>query len=203
MTPTPPDLAAREHALALRDLKASELDRVRKVAGKWQAALGGVVGVLTTVLVIKGPASVEELADWAKVTVALLLLGALVSGMIALILAIYAANGLPRSLSSTSAADLLLDLDDRAQGSVSALRGAIVLSVATAILLCTALVISWFAQKGPVIWIEKVNGQIECGKLAVADGERIVIEQGDRRVAVNLRQVASFEIRDSCVSVSG
>lgn len=150
--PSADDLDAAE---ALKTNEGERLTIVRKRAEKWLAGLTALTGLLTAVLVVKGPASIADLdSRWRNAIGALVAL-ALVALIFATLLSYLSAHGNPGRLDEilptpvTGLAERLLtarrSAAAHAQRQFVTALGATLIGIA---LLAGAVGLSWFAPAG-------------------------------------------------------
>ena len=151
--------ASREdlEAAALLDRnEASRLQLVRTRAEKWLGGLTALTGLVTTVLVIKGPQSTADIATSWKVAVGLLIALALAVLVFATYRAYQSAYGDPGRLDEVNSQPLtglavrLADARKKAAADAQAhLRHAVIATLAAIALLALAIGITWFAPPAP------------------------------------------------------
>ncbi len=144
--PGPPGTAAsRRRAEELRALDRSQLSLVRATAEKWRNGLAALVALITTVGVVKGSGTVEDLAQPAKIAVGVLMLLALLAAAAGTLLAMSASFGLPTRRPLTGAVDELDLLRDRqALDAAHGLRWAIALTLVALALLAGAVGVDFY-----------------------------------------------------------
>lgn len=192
------ELANQDQIRALRD---DELKNLRAAAAEWQKGLGGVVGVISAVLLIKGPQTVDELTDGAKIAIAILFGLAIVLGIGAIIASLIASNGLPFDYDATKPNSATLLREKLVKRAKTAFYIAAIATVTSATLITAAIGISWFATalpEGPFVRVELTAGGPYCGILEQADGKTIVLNFDDEPHPYAMENVKSFSIVDSC-----
>lgn len=80
------------------ELRHKSLSNVRGVAEKWLGSIATVLGIIATILLIQGPEKLTDLKSADPESVVVLSLVAGVAAIVGLVSAIYAAQGLPRSV---------------------------------------------------------------------------------------------------------
>ena len=151
--------ASREdlEASALLDHnEANRLQLVRARAEKWLGGLTALIGLVTTVLIIKGPQSTADIATSWKIAVGLLIAAALTVLVFGTYRAYQSAYGDPGRLDEvnsqpvTGLAVRLAAARERAAADAQAhLSHAVIATLAAIALLATAIGITWFAPPAP------------------------------------------------------
>jgi hypothetical protein len=198
------DAAMRERAHVVSEWRREELARVRASADQWRAGLAGLLGLLTTVLVVKGRSTIESIERPYQVAVALLLGLALVCAAAASTLAMFAAHGLPRLRQTEEDAGAVLVSDRRlAQGAARALWIAITGTLLTLTLLSASVAITWFAplsESEPNVTVVLQDGTRACGQLVTADASRVILRSSSGPVTVVTARLGSLAVTPSCAS---
>lgn len=152
-TPSRDDLEAS--ALLDRN-EASRLQLVRTRAEKWLGGLTALTGLITTVLVIKGPQPTADIATSWKITVGLLIAMALAVLVLGTYRAYQSAYGDPRRLDEmnpqpvTGLAVRFAAARNKAAADAQAhLSHAVIATLAAVTLLAAAIGITWFAPPAP------------------------------------------------------
>jgi hypothetical protein len=147
--PSPDDLDAAE---ALKANLGERLTIVRGRAEKWLAGITALTGLLTTVLVVKGPQSVRDLGLNWRIAVGALVLAALSALIYATVQAYWSAYGSPTELNEvmpspvTGLAERLLTVRQAvAKDAQQQFRKALKATVAGTAALAIAVGITWFA----------------------------------------------------------
>jgi hypothetical protein len=141
--------------LSERDVASAaqtQLADVRKAAESWRNGLAGLLTLITAVLFLKGKSSIDDLAEWARFTVALLLTGALIVGAIGTWWSLRAAYGEPTVITTDyikSKGGMAAYRAELAENSISDLRGARVMAYTTLALVTVSVFMTWFAPGPP------------------------------------------------------
>lgn len=189
--PDPADAADRAK------LAEDELADTRKAAEGWRNGLAGLIALVTTVSVVKGPETIEGLPGWAKGAVGILLLLALVCAVIGARLAIGAAYGQgDLDVIGESVSRWKHELATDARQNIEDARG---WTYATIGFLVLAIGIVWYVPNEPeaVVTVETEKGTT-CGVPEVV-GQYLVLTEGDgNRVTIRLADVTSLSASRSC-----
>lgn len=195
-----PDDVDKARAELLQRWRAGELAGIRAAGEKWQAGLAALLGLVTTILVIKGRESTEQLATGFRVAVGLCLLMALLTAIVASLCALRAAHGLPRARAIADDATVLSwDRREAARAS-RALLIAIVGAVTTLLLLAGAVGLTWFAPAAarPVVKVTQTDGTTGCGELVSADAKTILLKGRDGQIRIDPSRLASMSVQSAC-----
>ena len=152
-TPSRDDLEA---AALLDRNEANRLQLVRSRAEKWLGGLTALTGLVTTVLVIKGPQSTADIATSWKIAVGSLIalaLAVLAFGTFRAYQSAYGDPGRLDEVSSQPVTDLAVRLarkrNEAAAAAQAHLRHAVFATLAAVALLAVAIGLTWFAPPGP------------------------------------------------------
>jgi hypothetical protein len=152
-TPSRDDLEA---AALLDRNEANRLQLVRTRAEKWLGGLTALTGLVTTVLVIKGPQSTADIATSWKIAVGSLIALALVVLVFGTFRAYQSAYGDPGRLDEvkpqpvTGLAVVLASKRNEAAAAAQAhLRHAAIATLAAVVVLAVAIGLTWFAPPAP------------------------------------------------------
>ncbi|MEU6233678.1 hypothetical protein [Kitasatospora sp. NPDC047058] len=139
---TPEDLRWEERAA---DLAFNELPNLRATAERWVASLGGVLGILGVVLVVKGPSDITGIHNSVLyVLTGVLLAGAVVAALLAIILGAFAAQGTPRQVELYSGPYIRERYRREARTVARQLRRSRVAAVVAVVLLGAAIGTTWY-----------------------------------------------------------
>ncbi|MER8031001.1 hypothetical protein ABTZ78_18815 [Streptomyces bauhiniae] len=174
----------------------SELDRVRAQAENWRNGLAALLGLLTTVGIIKGPDTVQGLAGMAHVAVGLLLLGGLLFAAAGAFFAMRAAFGLPqRRATEASLEELLSRQRLSTRQAVTDLRRAIGAGFLALALVTSGVGLTWYGPRAgkPGVRVVEDDGSVLCGALVAVgtQGMRLRVEGVERWVP--LRRISSVK----------
>jgi hypothetical protein len=152
-TPSHDDLEA---AALLDRNEANRLHLVRTRAEKWLGGLTALTGLVTTVLVIKGPPSTADIATSWKIAVGSLIalaLAVLVFGTFRAYQSAYGDPGRLDEVSSQPVTGLAVRLANKRNQAAAAaqahLRHAVFATLAAVALLAVAIGLTWFAPPAP------------------------------------------------------
>lgn len=193
--------ATRSRAEAVQDLLATELERTRAAADKWRAGLAALLGLITTLMVIKGRATIEGISPAAQVMVGVMLLLAFICVVSGALLSMLAAFGNPSAERLTGDPHELQDYDRRtARDAVVRLRWAMALTVAALVLLAGAVGVTWYAPATAAAQVRIHYGKAGsvCGTLRSMTGRRVIIESGGAMVRIQAPALRGAEVVKSC-----
>lgn len=192
---TPDELEKAKQARADR---ASELERVRNAAGKWQAGLAGLFALSTGLTVPSLGDTIQALTWWSGIGLAVAVVIAFILGVVATIIALRASGGIPRLVGT-----MTISSHPDAEAAARDLRRAINFTVAALAAAGIACGLTWFA---PRIADTKSYADITagattaCGEVdATSAPGRLLITDKDRTVhIVEVDAVTSWIIVDRC-----
>lgn len=191
---TPADLES------LRDVErvmAVELADVRGAAAKWQVGLAGLTGGLTVFAIVKTGSDVTGKAQPWPVVIAVALGIALGLSLGASVLALRAANGLPRLVGSKGYRQQVQDRH-AAITAMRLLKWAIRLTLASAVMFAFALGCTWFAPAGgPKLLVTLQAGDRLCGSVVRVDAASLVIKDGVEQT-VSMLNIRGLEPVSAC-----
>ncbi len=163
---------------ALDELRRSGLRTVRDVAGKWQAAISGVIGAFGLVAVVKGPATFKDLG--ASESESLILLAVTSAAALlafgAVMMSALAAQGVPQNTTWWNAYQLRDWSNAATLTALSRLNWGRRLTIAAgAVVLLLWIAVAFLAitrAKAPVLRaiVNRDSGGIVCGTLVNATG---------------------------------
>jgi hypothetical protein len=198
----PPTFAHLSKASTLKEWSANELPSVRKAATAWQAGFAGLIALVSTVLLIKGPESVHDLGGGARMTLVVLLGIALLLAMVASVLALLAANGLP-GRRRTDELEPRVAAHEEAITAARRLRLSILAAVSATLLMAVSVAVSWLgvSESTQTIMVT-FSGSADpvCGVLLESSDEAkvtVLVINGDIR-SFSLPQVRSIRPSDDC-----
>lgn len=179
--PAPPSQGDKETEVLLKEYDATLLSDIRGRAEKWAAGLTALTGLLSTVLIVKGPAGILDVPESARVIVAVLIAAALLSLIVATLYIYRAAYGAPFSLLILDRQPLT-DLQHRflkAQRrlgleALKFMRKAVWLTLIGIGILFAAIMLTWFAESsstgaGAGVCIEANGVTVKLGELQAVD----------------------------------
>ena len=139
---TPEDLRWEERAA---DLAFNELPNIRAAAERWVATLGAVIGVFGVVLVVKGPADITKIENGVLyVLVGVLVAGAAVCALVAIVLGAYAAQGNPRNVERYTGEYIRARYREEVRTAAKQLRRSRRAAIAAVLLLACAIGVTWY-----------------------------------------------------------
>ncbi len=151
------------------ELEFEALATVRGAAEKWSATLTAILGLVSTVLVVKGAEDVTKLSSESKIIIGGFLAVALVAAFYAAFQAAKAAQGTPANLAWPSGAGLRAWEREQAKDAKRKLlesRGATGVAV---FLMAAAIALAWFGNQpqgsGSTVLMTQDAGTPLCGSL--------------------------------------
>lgn len=200
LKPGSPATAADLRVAQERDqLLRTELVRVREAATAWRNALGALIAGAIGFGLIKGRSDVGQLATgWAAAT-GLLLLAALVVGAIGALLLIRAAHGRPTVIDIKRMPPSRAGDHVEALASAAALRAGIVGTLLFALLLVSAVGVTWYGptRSKPVLQVTTAIGSF-CGSAVRLDHGILVLKTDAGEVSVDLHEASTLTAADTC-----
>jgi MFS family permease len=133
----------------VEQLEFEALDRVRTTAEKWAVSLGGILGLFSTLLLVKGPSDIGGLTRDFKVIVGVVLVLALLAAVLAVYLAGLAAQGIPETVAWPSGAELREWERNQAKRAKARLRRSRQLTVPAVGLVIGAIALTWYGPRPP------------------------------------------------------
>lgn len=199
--PTPLALAEDE---AWSSLVATQLTDMRKTAESWRTGLVALIGLITTLSLVKGPEDVNGLDQGVAYAVGLLLLLALACAAVGAWTSLTAAYGRP-SIMTREAFHDLGGIDgyrlEMARKSASNLRLAQVATVATLIFLALAVGLTWYGPRftSVTLYVESKSRPNICGKLMSSrDGYMVLKPSASQAVRVDMPDLAKVTAVEKC-----
>ena len=192
----PGERASREVAEAARD----QLKSTRATADSWQKGLAGLLGVITSILILKGSGAVDEWATWFAVLMAVLLGFAAIFGGLAAYMILDAAYGQPaaQDLEDIRRKSLYVWRYEQAAAAANKLRSGQILLILSVAIVGAVTVWSWFAPDAPSTPAFQISDdQGNCGQLGKADNGRLKITQDDDAVVV-VQDVTKLTVVRTC-----
>lgn len=187
-------------ARAVLAAAASEVDSLRASAAKWQAGLVALAGGITAFGLIKGRDDVAGLQPSWGAACGIVLAVALVASLAAGMLAMKAAFGLPRVI-STAQWYPQSDAHREAVSARQSLLAAIWLTVASIVLLAGGAGIIWYGPQQPAgasLSVTERSGVTLCGPVDAVTGGRILLATAGGVVSLDLADVAGMKPVRSC-----
>jgi hypothetical protein len=191
--PSPDARAAAERA---EEAVSSQLANVRKAAESWRTGLLALLGLITTVAVVKGRDSFADLDPLGQVLIGAALALALALAAIGSLKAMTAAYGDPRPRQTQGI--LTWDYQD-SKDAVNDLKWARRLLVAALVFVAIAVGLTWYWPGTKTTNIRADFGaQSVCGTLVRANGQQIVIKEDGSEKPFQTAALSSLAIVDKC-----
>ncbi|MFJ2618083.1 hypothetical protein [Glutamicibacter sp. NPDC087344] len=173
------------------------LETVRSSAAKWHAGLSGLLGGVFIASGVGLRSTLAELAHPWPVIVAPLLLVALGTAFAGLYLALHAAGGAPRLISTARWRDN--DGHLAAAKAVRQLRMARWLTALSIAAFLIALLTTWFAPpRTELVLVDTVGTEQFCGEAELTDSLLIVADSAGAVRVFPLETLARWQSVDSC-----
>ncbi|HSS41097.1 MAG TPA: hypothetical protein VLK37_00940 [Solirubrobacterales bacterium] len=151
------------------ELEFEALPTVRGAAEKWSATLTAILGLVSTVLVVKGAEDVTKLSSESKAIIGVLLALALVAAFYAAYQAAKAAQGTPANLAWPSGPGLRTWEREQAKSAKKKLLESRAATGAAVLLMATAIALAWFGNQaessGSTVLMTQDAGTPLCGSL--------------------------------------
>jgi len=168
------------------ELEFEALGKVRGAAEKWAATLGALLGLVGTILLVKGPDEVSKLPTVAQYTIGAFLFFALIAAVRATVLAAYAAQGTPEDLEYPNGAKLRKEERRWAEEGKQKLASSRRFTLGAVALIALAVLAAWAwpqssSSSGSTVLLTPAQGQPLCGAL-VNDADALELEVGGKRV---------------------
>jgi hypothetical protein len=146
VTPGPVAQAAERSLIEAVLVRTSEeLREVRAASAGWRTALAAMLGLVTTVSLVKGRDSVAGLGLTVRIVVGCLLLTAVITASVGAFVASRSAFGMPKEEDVPARLDELIRVERaRVRRAVRDLRIAIVLTFLTLALIVAAVGLFWY-----------------------------------------------------------
>lgn len=179
--PAPPSHGDKETEVLLKEYDATLLSDIRGRAEKWAGGLTALTGLLSTALIIKGPAGILDVPESIRVIVAVLIAAALLSLIIATLSIYRAAYGSPFSLLILNRQPLtglqhrfLIAQRQLGREALKFMRTAVWLTLIGIGILFAAIMLTWFAESsstgaGAGVCIEANGVTVKLGELQAVD----------------------------------
>lgn len=134
------------------ELAFNELPNLRSAAERWVATLGAVIGVFGVVLVVKGPTDIAKIeSDALYVLTGVLVAGAAVCALAAIVLGAYAAQGIPRHVERYTGEYIRDRFQEEARGAARNLRRSRRAAIAAVVLLGGAIGVTWYGTPRTIV----------------------------------------------------
>jgi hypothetical protein len=193
---TPQELANAKDVIAS---SATQLKNVRTAAARWQTGLLGLTGTITIFGLVKGAEDVSSLSHSWAVAYGVCLAGALVASVAAGVLAMRAAFGLPRVVTTADWPPKAATDASEAQRSVKLLRVAIGTTIASIVLVAAALGIAWYAPVAESsLLVRELSGAEDCGKVLKVAGGVLTLKTASGERSIHLAELDGMGPEPSC-----
>jgi hypothetical protein len=203
VTPGPvADRQALDRSRTVARWREEELTRVRAAANEWRAGLAALTVLIVGVLTIKGRESVQAISSGYRVLFGVSLGLSLAVACAASVLALVAANGVPRRrVLSTDPGEVLSADRAEAGRAARALHLAIGGTLLSLALLGLAVAVTWFAPSGGsggLISVTLRDGTTGCGRPSHIDASQVLLSSNGRTIDVSTAEVTSLTVVDRC-----
>lgn len=184
---TPTTLAGEDASAEVTQAVGDQLKSTRATADSWQKGLAGLLTVVTSILLLKGRDSIDEIDHWYAVTAAVALGIAALFGAVAAYKLLDAAYGQPSSqdLTKIRQESLYVWRYERAVEAARKLRTGQLLLLASIAIVGGTVVLTWFAPEpssSPAYQVRDAQGH--CGELAKADNGKYKLTEDDNVVTI-------------------
>ncbi|MDQ2745107.1 MAG: hypothetical protein M3Z66_22810 [Chloroflexota bacterium] len=182
VSPVPVGPTDRQWAQLAQQAKVDALSDIRASAGKWGGTIASLTGIFSVIALIKGRTDITALVTWAQVLIAVLLLLAVTLAFAAILLAAFAAQGIPvKSIAVNNPRAYQQQYEDQAETAATQLHWSRYLVAPATALLAVAIGVTWFAPTstptGPTVLITEKSGAVFCGSLATNATSGMVLLQ--------------------------
>lgn len=193
----PPSPSGRDAAALAQKLSVSQLTDVRSAADKWRTGLLAMLGLTTTVLVVKGRDSFKDLDLAAQIIIGVTLVLGLILASLGSWQAMRAAYGNPQT--RTNGPDILTWDQQDASAAVRSLTWARRLFFAALAAIVLAVLFTWYwpADTGVKLRADAGADSV-CGKLERANSIEIVIKEDGSSKSVPMAGLSSLAVVESC-----
>jgi hypothetical protein len=182
----------------------TQLTDTRKSAENWRTGLVAIIGLITTVSVIKGPDSVSGLDAWVAILVGVLLVLALAAATLGAWWSLSAAYGNPSIITRQAFQDLggLNGYNfDLASKTIASLRRAQIATIITLVFLVGAIGLTWYGPRSTSVYleVERPSEPKICGKLASStDGYMDIDVPATGITRVQLKDITKISAVEEC-----
>lgn len=183
------------------ELEFEALARVRTAAEKWGAGLTAILGLATTVLVVKGGEDITKLSSGTKLAVAVILGLALLNAFYAAYQAALAAQGTPENLAWPNGPSLRTWEQEKALEAKRKLRASRMATGVAVLLMAAAIALAWFGNpaksSGTTVLMTQDSGTPLCGSLKNgANG--LELEIGSKKMTLPNGPYDTVTVVDAC-----
>lgn len=169
------------------ELEFEALPAVRGAAEKWSATLTAILGLVSTVLVVKGAEDVTKLSSESKAIIGVLLGLALAAAFYAAYQAAKAAQGTPANLAWPSGPGLRRWEREQAKSAKEKLLESRAATGVAVLLMAAAIALAWFGNQaessGSAVLMTSDAGKPLCGSL-VNGPDGLEMETGSKKVTL-------------------
>ena len=196
---------ARDQALEVQAASQAQLQNVRTAAGRWQAGLAGLSGTITIFGLVKGADDVNGLTAQWGIAYGVCLAAALGCSIGAGVLAMRAAFGLPRVVSTSVVMPARRADATEARRCAGLLHAAIWVTVASLVLVAVALGVAWYAPKAAPadVVVHEISGAQDCGTVVRVSHDQLVLSTDTGQRTISLRGVDGLAGTSSCSANGG
>lgn len=186
-------------------MEFTRLPELRKQAEGWRTGLTGLTALLTVLALLKGPDSLADLPEWARILATAMLVGAFLLLVAGSLLAVRSAHGAPEPELVLGGQALRRWTEREAARVARALGWASVCCLLGLLLVVGSLALAWTTTSPTPTHLVRVdtNTGSLCGELLSADQHQILIRRtvGSADVlAVSVPTVLGMQPTDSCGS---
>lgn len=195
----------RDRALEVQADSQAQLHNVRTAAGRWQAGLAGLSGTIAIFGLVKGADDVNALSTHWGIAYGVCLAAALACSIGAGVLAMRAAFGLPRVVSTSVVMPARRADAAEARRCAGLLHAAIWLTVASIVLVAATLGVAWYAPKAAPadVVVHEISGAQDCGSVVRVSHDQLVLRTDTGQRTISLRHVDGLGGASSCPSTGG
>jgi hypothetical protein len=190
------------HVVRLQELEDEHPEAVRRIAGRWEQGLRGLLGLTGATGLIGAPLAVGRLDPATQATVGILLLLVLLFGGGGLLLTMAAAYGSTRQ---NEQAESLIDLQQRERASADRARRQLLwgrgLAVSAVILFAGAVAVGWLpdGDAAPDLLVDTEQDIRYCGPALDAPDHMVALDtEGEGRVEIPAADIAALDVIDAC-----
>jgi hypothetical protein len=205
VTAGPPSTAAsRAASQQQQDLRAHELNLIRKQAANWRNGLAALLGLVAGIAVIKGSSQTSTFPTNIKIAATIGMLAVLAFASVGAFLGMRAAYGLPKRRTLEGDLDGLLAYDRaRVRRAVRDLRLTIAATFLAIVSLAFTAAVSWLATPvtnatPSLVRVTTTEGTRLCGQLQAARPGSVVLVSGGHEIVIRASGLSSIAFVHSC-----
>jgi hypothetical protein len=196
--PADPNVLTRLH-----EEHTADMTRLRDSAERWRNGIAMLTGLISAVLVFKGPDPVAGLSMTSRILLYIVVILAVALGMAGCFCAIRAAAGLPViTQRPTTIEKTVSENRDRRIRVARLQRWAIGFSAVMVLLLLVSTGLAWFlprAQTSPrIARLQLDGGRVLCGQMLRVDDTEVAISVFGQSVTVPRGQVVTLSETQDC-----